>query len=133
MHAFRKHAPDCFFWCTKPGCGFHDKRESRIRAHIRKHSKDLGITVRENEDIRAGVARHRPENEQLASGFEVNCINGLHMSSVVVSESVEGGVDGSGERVRITDITEGVLGGGSVNDETIEKEMEEIVVGESEE
>ena len=132
MHAFRKHAPDCFFWCTKLGCGFHDKRESRIRAHIRKHNKDLGITVRENEDIRAGVARHTPGNEQLGFGFEVNCINGFHMSGVGVSELVEG-ADGSGDRVRIPDITEGVLGGGSVHDETSDKEMEEIVVGESEE
>ena len=54
------------------------------------------------------------------------------MSGVGVSELVEG-ADGSGDRVRIPDITEGVLGGGSVHDETSDKEMEEIVVGESEE
>ena len=35
-----QHAKTCFFWCSKPGCGFHEKRKGRVDSHERSHMRD---------------------------------------------------------------------------------------------
>ena len=32
------HSPTCFFMCPMEGCNFQDKRESRLKGHLRRHS-----------------------------------------------------------------------------------------------
>ena len=36
-YCFVLHYPKCFFFCTKPGCNFHDKRRERFNGHMRTH------------------------------------------------------------------------------------------------
>ena len=45
MQSFRKHVSDCFYWCPRPGCDYHDKRENRMEAHSRRHKKEDGIEI----------------------------------------------------------------------------------------
>ena len=35
-----QHAKTCFFWCSKPGCSFHEKRKARVDSHERSHLRD---------------------------------------------------------------------------------------------
>ena len=37
---YLKHSKTCFYWCGKPGCGFHDKRKPRVESHEKGHARD---------------------------------------------------------------------------------------------
>ena len=38
---FLQHVRTCFFWCDRDGCHFHDKRESRLEGHKKKHDREV--------------------------------------------------------------------------------------------
>ena len=35
-----QHSKTCYFWCSKVGCYFHEKRRSRIDSHERRHDRE---------------------------------------------------------------------------------------------
>ena len=37
---YLQHSRECFFWCSKPGCSFHEKRKGRVESHERSHLRD---------------------------------------------------------------------------------------------
>ena len=37
-YLFNLHSPMCFYMCPLEGCNFQDKRESRLKGHLRRHS-----------------------------------------------------------------------------------------------
>ena len=37
---YLQHSKTCYFWCSKVGCYFHEKRKSRIESHERKHDRE---------------------------------------------------------------------------------------------
>ena len=39
-YRFAVHYPMCFYFCTQPGCNFHDKRKERFAGHMRRHEND---------------------------------------------------------------------------------------------
>ena len=39
--SYLQHSKDCFFWCGKTGCSFHDKRRTRVESHERSHERDV--------------------------------------------------------------------------------------------
>ena len=36
-YCFVLHYPNCFYFCPRPGCNFHDKRKQRFTGHMRTH------------------------------------------------------------------------------------------------
>ena len=37
---YLQHSKGCFFWCSKSGCSFHEKRKGRVESHERSHQRD---------------------------------------------------------------------------------------------
>ena len=38
QHCFNLHSPTCFYLCPVPGCNFKEKRQERMKGHLRRHT-----------------------------------------------------------------------------------------------
>ena len=39
--SYMQHSKTCYYWCGKEGCGYHEKRKSRVDSHRRQHEKEF--------------------------------------------------------------------------------------------
>lgn len=37
-YSYNQHSPNCFYFCPIEGCNYKDKRESRLKGHLRRHT-----------------------------------------------------------------------------------------------
>lgn len=39
-YCYINHSKNCFYFCPREGCTFHDKRKSRLDGHVRRHERE---------------------------------------------------------------------------------------------
>ena len=38
---YLQHSKNCYYWCSRAGCGFHERRKSRVESHEKKHDREV--------------------------------------------------------------------------------------------
>ena len=39
-YRYLEHSKTCFYWCDREGCSYHEKRQSRMESHRRRHDRE---------------------------------------------------------------------------------------------
>ena len=38
---YLQHSRNCYYWCSRAGCDFHERRRSRVESHEKKHDREV--------------------------------------------------------------------------------------------
>ena len=38
---YLQHSKNCYYWCSRAGCSFHERRKSRVESHEKKHDREV--------------------------------------------------------------------------------------------